>query len=234
MNYTEYVATLRNLLVVSTTGSGNSAFEQILPTMIDYAERRINRDLDLLGYYTEATTPATANSRSIAVPSQIDILDSAWVVTPAGATPDAGSRAPLQRVTMEYLNYVWPSAAVTGVPQWIALLNTEQARLAPTPDAAYNVQWVGLQEPAQMSVGNPETYISTNLTDLFVAASMVFGTGFQRDFGSQSDDPRASQSWETQYQLLLNSASVQELRRKAQSVSWTSDQPSPLAKQSKT
>ncbi|WP_421696935.1 hypothetical protein [Ancylobacter sp.] len=234
MNYTQYVATMRNLLVISDTGPGNDNFVQILPTMIDYAERRINKDLDLLGYYTSATGNASNGVRSITIPDAIDILDSAWVVTPAGTAPDAGTRAPLQRVTVEYMNYVWPQVTQTGTPQWIALLNTTTAYLAPTPNGAYRVEFVGLSEPAQLSAGTPETYISTNLTDLFIAASMVFGTGFQRDFGSQSDNPQASVSWESQYQALLSSAAIQELRRKAQSVSWTSDQPSALAKQSKT
>lgn len=234
MNYTEYVAAMRNLLVVSETGPGNTSFEQILPTMIDYAEKRINKDLDLLGYYTSVSSTATSGSRNIAVPDEIDILDSVWATSPAGTAPASGTRNPLQRVTVEFMNSVWPQASQTGAPQWIALLNTEQAYLAPTPNGAYQLEWIGLQEPAPLSSTNTETYISTNLSDLFIAASMVFGTGWQRDFGSQSDDPRASASWEAQYGALLQSATVQEVRRKAQSVSWTSDQPSPLARQSKT
>jgi len=62
-----------------------------------------------------------------------------------------------------------------------------------------------------------------------MAASMVFGSGFMRDFGSQTDDPQQSGSWETQYQALLRSADVEELRKKYQSQGWTSAKPSQIA-----
>lgn len=234
MDYSTYVATMRNLLVISEAGSGNAAFLQILPSMIDYAEKRIQSDLDLLAYYTSVTSTTTAGNRNITIPTQMDIIDSVYVVVPAGETPDAGTRQPLQRMAVDMLNYVWPQASEDGVPQWIALLNTESAFLAPTPDDAYAVEWVGLALPGALSETNTETYISTSLSELFIAASMVFGTGWQRDFGAQSDNPQAGVSWEAQYQALLQSEMVQEQRRKAQSVSWTSDQPSPLARQSKT
>jgi hypothetical protein len=60
-------------------------------------------------------------------------------------------------------------------------------------------------------------------------ASMIFISGYQRNFGRQSDDPQMAQSYETQYMTLLKGATVEEFRKKYQSSGWTSMSPSPVA-----
>ena len=60
-------------------------------------------------------------------------------------------------------------------------------------------------------------------------ASMIFISGYQRNFGRQSDDPQMAQSYESQYLALLKGATVEEYRRKFQASGWTSNSPSPVA-----
>jgi hypothetical protein len=60
-------------------------------------------------------------------------------------------------------------------------------------------------------------------------ASMIFVSGYQRNFGRQSDDPAMSQSYESQYQALLRGATVEEYRKKFAASGWTSISPSPVA-----
>ena len=61
-----------------------------------------------------------------------------------------------------------------------------------------------------------------------MAASMIFGSAYMRDFGAQSDNPQMAQSWEQQYQQLVKSAVVEQFRAKFQSEGWTSKQPNPI------
>jgi hypothetical protein len=58
-----------------------------------------------------------------------------------------------------------------------------------------------------------------------MAASMVFASGYMRNFGSQADDPRMSQSWESQYQLLKASAQTEQARQRFESWGWSSGNP---------
>ena len=60
-------------------------------------------------------------------------------------------------------------------------------------------------------------------------ASMIFISAYQRDFGRQSDDPQMAMSYEAQYNALLKGATVEEFRKKFESVGWTSMSPSPVA-----
>lgn len=232
MTYTSYVTTMQTMLVVyDNTGQAN--LNAILPNMIDYAELRLYRDLDLLNTVTSASGPLTSGNRNITLPTPTGgvfvVIESANLITPAGETnPDAGTRVPLQRVSKEYLNFMF-GAASAGQPGWFVDFDNATAMVGPKPDAAYTVEFLGTYRPASLSVSNPTTLLTAYFPDLFVSASMIFGAGYQRDFGQQADDPRMAMSWETQYQAQLKSAMVEEFRKKAKSQGWQAFLPTPAS-----
>jgi len=82
---------------------------------------------------------------------------------------------------------------------------------------------------APLSATNTMTYISTNLPDMMIMASMIYISAYQRNFGRQSDDPQMAQSYENQYQALLRSAMVEENRKKYEASAWSSYSPAPAA-----
>ena len=95
--------------------------------------------------------------------------------------------------------------------------------VGPWPNVSYNLEVIGTIRPQPLSASNPNTFLTQYLPDVFLAASMIFATGYQRDFGSQSDNPQQGQSWENQYQLLMQSDSAEELLKKYVPPSWTSN-----------
>lgn len=232
LDYTTYVSQLSNLMVI---GSTDANFITFLPGCIDYAEQRIYRDLDLL--YTQATDATKQVSSGVqeftlstAVGTFITV-DQFNIVTPAATLSSAGTRIPLTPVSPEFINSAFPTAtsSLTGVPEYYAMRSNTLVLLGPVPDGAYYAECIGIQRPASLSSANSSTILTQYIPDVFMAASMVFAAGYMRDFGSQADNPGMSQSWENQYNLLLKSASVEQLRAKHESEGWTSQQPSPLA-----
>lgn len=232
LSYTQYKTAMATLMAVSSESETN--FVAILPSIIAYAEDRIYQELDLIKQVTEGTVDLVNGTRTAAVPSSIRIVHSAAVITPAATLPAAGTRNPLQRTSLEFINWTWPVATTKGVPAFYSMLDDSTVVLAPTPDAAYKLALVGPVRPSRLSSGNPNTFITDNMESLFIAASMVFASGYQKNFGAQADDPKMAQSWELQYQTLKASAEVEEARRKAQSVQWQAFAPAPLAKESRT
>jgi hypothetical protein len=81
---------------------------------------------------------------------------------------------------------------------------------------------VGTTRPTPLSAANPVTFLSANLPDLLLAASMVFMAGYEKSFGAQSDDPQLAQSWETQYGKLFASANTEEARKRFAGSAWSS------------
>lgn len=216
LTYTTYVAALQNIAVEPASGVDTN-FQNILPSVIDYAEGRIYRELDLLTTVTTDTSKSfTAGNRALTLPTspRFVVAQQFNVITPAATLPASGTRNPMQPVSREYLDFVWPSATGTGRPTSYAMLTDQSIIVGPWPDAAYVVEIVGTVRPAPLSPTNTTTYLSLYLPDLLIAASMVYVAGFQRDFGAQSDDPKLAQSWENQYQLLKGSAATEEMRKK--------------------
>jgi hypothetical protein len=229
LTYATYKTALATLSVVPETDAN---WLSILPDAIEYAELRIYRDLDLLSTVSTNTSFSTATNASKVALTQgtFVTLQNVNVITPAGTiNPDLGTRVPLLPVSKEYIQYAWPSATNAAVPQYFAMIDERTFSLGPWPDAAYTLEIIGTVRPATLSVSNTETFISQYLPDIFLMASMIFISGYQRNFGRQSDDPQMAQSYESQYQALLKGATVEEYRRKFAASGWTSTSPSPVA-----
>ena len=231
LNYTTYVQQLSNLMVIPSTDAN---FQIFLPGCIDYAEGRIYRDLDpLYTQTTDASATVSSGNRNFNLPTSVGTFitcDNINIITPAGTQSSAGTRVSLTPVSPEFMDLAYPSGqTVTGVPQYYAMRSNTLALLGPAPDAAYYTEVIGTQRPSQLSSGNSSTFLTQYVPDLYIAASMVFAMGYMRDFGGQSDNPQASQSWENQYQILLKSAAIEQFRAAFESAGWTSNAPAPLA-----
>lgn len=231
MTYDEYVATLANLVPIDSTDVN---FQQVLPQTIEYAQNRIQNDLDLVAHYAAATVDLVAGTRSVTLPTPsgtgngaIYIVESCNVITPAATVPDSGMRNAVQPTSIEALNYQWGDSTDRALPIQFAMLNDTTALFGPFPDAAYKAEFIGVYTPPSLSATTTETWLSINMPELLIAASMVFLTGWMRDFGQQSDDPQAGQSWEAVYQSLMAADAIQESRKRFGIPGWVSQQPEP-------
>lgn len=216
LDYTTYVNQMTNLLVV---GSTDPNFTTMLPGMIDYAEQRIYRELDLLhNQYADSTTTASSGNRNFILPTTVGTfiaVDNVNVITPVTATSSNGTRNQLMPTSIDFMDIAYPSGqTVTGVPRFWAMFDNTELIFGPAPDAAYTIEIYGIQRPTSLSSANPSTILTEYVPDLFIAASMVFGSGYQRDFSAQGDNPQTGVAWEKQYMTLFQSAAVEQVRAK--------------------
>ena len=226
LNYTTYVNSLCNIMVVTST---TAQFQTVLPNIIDYAEQRMYRELDLLQTVVRnSTTSLTTGSRNFTLPSNgsngnFITVQGINVITPYTTTnPDLGQRNQLAPTSRDFLDTVWNSASGAALPQYFAMIDQFDIVVGPWPDQSYTVEVIGTIRPQPLSQTNPNTFLTQYLPDAFLAASMIFASGYQRDFGGQADNPQQAQSWENQYTLLMQSANAEELRKKFSGPEWTS------------
>lgn len=226
-NYTSYVADLENLIAMDAT---DADFQEIIPAIINYAEMRIYRELDLISTITRDTSTvlSTANPNA-AFANTFVVVQGVNILTPALQPVATAARVPLTPVSKDVFYALWGDPTITGVPSVYAMVDQWNALLGPSPDNVYTVEVYGTIRPTPLSATNPTTFLTTWLYDLFLVASMVFVAGYQRNFGAQASDPQMSSSWESQFQALKSSAMVEELRKKSWSDAWTSNSPTPLA-----
>ena len=233
LTYSTYKTQIATLAVVD---ENDSAFLTILPQMITYAENRMYRDLDFL-FTSQSVTgyPLVQGSRSLTVPEGTFVVtEQINIITPAGTiNPNLGVRNPCLPVAKEFLDAVYGSSTATGLPKYFTAFNDNIYLVGPFPDQQYYVEIVGTYRPNSLSANNTTTFVSTYLPDVFIMASMVYVSGYQRNFGRQSDDPQMAQSYETQYQTLLKGATVEEARKKFESSGWSSQSPAVVASPSR-
>lgn len=242
MNYTGFVQSISNLLVVPTTDPG---FVIALPDIINDAELRLYRELDFLSTIVRDSSAAlTTSNRNFTLPEgtattgptgPFVVVDGINIVTPAGtANPDSGTRNQLTPVSKEFLDAAWPSVTGATVPQYFAMITQTSIITGPWPDAAYQVEVIGTQRPVSLSATNPTTFLSLYLPDVLLAAAMVFGCGYQKNWSSMADDPKSAVSWESHLQALLRGAQVEEARKKFTADGWSSKEPSPIVTPART
>lgn len=250
MIWSEWVVSIADLLAMSSTITAPATalpstvndFNNILPRCIEFTEDMMLRDpdLDFLQIRTTDATTATASGvRTLTVAAAVNVPFTLNLISPVGtASPEAGTRNAVQRVSIDFINALYPAATGTlGLPRYFAITDNAlaasssnlQARLAPTPDGAYQAEWYGVSKPAPLSATNTSNFLSLNVPDLYISASMVFMSGYQRNFGAQADDPKMAVSWSALYQEQKRGAAIEQARLKAQSAGWTAYAPTPSA-----
>lgn len=218
--YNTLVADLANALPIQATDVN---FVAILPQCISYAESRIQQDLDFLSSFVAfPLVTLTPYNRSLSIPDDVDVLQEINIITPIGASTVNGTRNQVVPVSKEFLNATYVSNAYTAIPKYFAMLGSDSVMFGPWPDSAYQAELIGSMKFIPLSPTNQTNYIYTNLAPHYFALCMIFLSGWQKDFGQQSDDPKLAQSWEAIYQGLLSGATTTEARRKFQASAWTS------------
>lgn len=233
--YDSYTQALCTLMVTSTADTN---FVIIEPSIIDYAEQRIYRELDLQQTQVTVASQVSSGNRNLTLPSSAGtfiVTDYINFYTPIGTTSSNGTRNTAVPASRETIDMLWPSGQTgSAIPQMFAMVDPTVAIFGPSPDQAYAVDIIGTIRPTPLSSGNQSTILTSYLPDLFMAASMVFASGYMRNFGSQADNAQMAQSWEGQYQLLKASADIEAARQKFAGWGWTADDPSPVANTQRT
>lgn len=217
MDYSSFVTQLAGLMVYRTTDPN---FVAMLPDAIKSAELRIYRDLNLLDTTArDSSLITTAGSRFLdfgALSNPFVVVEDVNLITPSGVgSIETGLRNPLTRISRSYLDIQYPSSAGAALPEYYALDTNQRMVFGPWPDDAYKVEIVGTTRPTPLSTSNTETLLTEFFPDLFICAAMIYASGWMRNFGTQADDPKLAVSWSQQYQELIGSASIEEMRKRA-------------------
>jgi hypothetical protein len=224
--------------------TASPAFQTELPNIIDAAEQRCYRELDMKdASIVDSSAILTPNSRNFTLPTtngRFVTVEQVNILVPVGTTAANGSRVPLLPVSLDSLDRMWPSevaATTPSVPSVFAnsaptagnLTTSQTIRVGAPPDAAYAVEVMGSVRPTPLSNANQTTLLSLYLPDLFFAAAMVAASAYQKNFGAQADDPKMAASWQQQYDICKNSAVAEEFRKKYAGSAWSAESTSPEA-----
>lgn len=190
----------------------NATWIATLPNIITLAEQRIYRDLDLLSTIVTDTGNTIANQRQFTLPQNVGVFKILQDVNLVNGT----DRTPLSKTSRAAMDMLYPNSVSGLSPVKWAPLTDQIILLGPSPSGVITLECIGNVTPAPISSTNTETFLSTELPDLFFAGAMCAVTGFQQNWGAQADNPQMAVSWEAEYEKWLKTADSDETRRKFQ------------------
>lgn len=177
-------ATLKAHLALWIEGNGTDAdpdFTGALDEIIQRAETRLERDLDIGRLNSAATTTTAASTATIALPTDL-IAEEVVLAVVAGKRRALHKRS---RAFVESMN----QDQTTGVPQYYADYSETQWFAAPIPDAIYSVIVHGAFRPGSIVDGADDgtTWLSTRVPDVLALACDIEAASFLKNYTRKAD-----------------------------------------------
>jgi hypothetical protein len=143
---------------------------------IEHTENRILREADLDAFKSHQYAAVTA--------------DNAFLSLPGGTSPDPTSLATIRTVhiypasgtatrdfleqrDISFMNEYWPVRTSTSTPKYWAWWDENSIYLAPTPDAAYNIEIGITRLPTRLSSSNTTTWLGNNAPSALLYGSLA-------------------------------------------------------------
>lgn len=243
LSYNAYIQNIGVMAVATTSlNTGvwqfdDATLQTILPQILNYAELRIARDLDMLSSQTSNLYTLTAGANVFSLPvNDFLTVQTLEIVTLSNSA--VVNSYPLVPTSKEFIQNCFGGLASANKPRYFALygdnFGDEQDSFTnilfgPAPNFAYSLRITGtalapslFQSGTAGPADTSYTYISAYYPDLLMMASMIYISAFQRNFSAMSDDAAMGQTYEKQYQALRLGAVPLENRRKQQGSGWSS------------
>ena len=137
----------------------------ITDDFIEHAENRIFRDVDLDVFKSHQYSAVTANSPFLSLPGGTSPSPtSLGTIRTVQIYPASGTatRTMLEQRDVSFMNEYHPTRATTGTPKYWAWWDQNTIYLAPTPDAAYNIELGITRLPTRLSSTNTTSWLGDN------------------------------------------------------------------------
>jgi hypothetical protein len=238
--FIQQIAAMGVYTVTSVAGvnqiTSDPSIQSIVPMILNYAELRCQRDLNLLSSETSNTYTLTAGQNVFSLPPS-DFLKVRTLEICQTNNGQVVNATPLLFTSKEFIQNCYSGLASANAPQYCAMYgdnfgdeqdSATNILLGPVPNYSWTLRVTGaarqpsLYSNASAGIADTEyTYLSQWYPDLLVIASMIYISGYQRNWSATADDTPGAQSWEKQYQALRLGAISEEDERRQNGSAWT-------------
>ena len=164
MTYDELVTNIRNYMETDSNVLSNS----VINTFILMTENKILREIDLEIFRQNSIGSLTQGNRFLTMPS--DILTHRYMLI---KNTNDNTEVFLDFRDVSFLKEYWEDDQILGKPKYYAVWNETSFLLAPTPNAAYNVELGYIRKPPGLSASNQNTWLSVNAPEVLLYGCLV-------------------------------------------------------------
>lgn len=204
MSFQSLTQDLQNYLERGTQPADPIVFGQ-LPKLINNAERRITRELKILGFEQSLTNSFTAGSPLLSKPDRWRETISFNYGLPNLVTGQYTGRNPIFPRSYEFIRGVWNDDSQVGQPRYWAEYDFNTWVVAPTPAASYPFEVKFWQMPALLDAVNTQNWLTMYAPDLLLYSALMECAPFMKD------DPRIA-TWETLMNRAIASVANQDIQ----------------------
>jgi hypothetical protein len=151
-------------------------FAQI-PSLINFAERRISRDLKIQGFQVAVVTNLQAGVAVIAKPDRWRDTISMNIGTGTGYN----TRVQIFGRAYEYVRSYWPNDTQVAQPVFYADYNYTNWIVAPTPDVAYPIEILYYELPVLLDENTQTNWLTQYAPNLLLYATLLEATPFLKN-----------------------------------------------------
>ena len=148
-----------------------------IPSLINFAERSISRDLKIQGFQTVVVTNLQAGVAVLPKPDR-------WRETISmniGTGTNNNKRVQLFSRVYEYLRSYWPNDTQVADPVFYADYNYTNWISAPTPDAAYPIEILYYELPALLDDNTQTNWLTQYAPNILLYATLLEATPFLKN-----------------------------------------------------
>ena len=181
-------------------------FQDSLDRVIENAQLRISREIDLSAFRKYATASlsdsGTSNDRFLAKPTDM-VIDRFMFLTVSGEF------VPLLGKTPEFMQSYWPNPNLTGVPRFYTDWDDDTFLLAPTPDSAYLATLGYTRRLPFLSASQETNWLTDNAGDCLLYACLIESYKFMKSTEIEAD----IKSWQEEYNRTKAALQIEEQSR---------------------
>jgi hypothetical protein len=195
MSYDSLLTDVRRYLERGFTAESDPIVYEQLPRLVTLAERRIARELKILGFIRAVTVPLVPGVAVFQKPDR-------WRDTVSMTV----NNVPIFARSYEYIRSYWPDEAARAAPQFYADYDYNHWLLAPTPIAASTLEVLYYEQPALLGDDQQQNWLTEYAPDLLTYATLLEATPFLKK------DERM-QVWQTIYDRAAQALNGEDLKR---------------------
>lgn len=195
MTYASLLQDVRRYLERGFTAESDAIVYEQLPRLVTLGERRIARELKIMGFIRPVQTQLQVGVAAYRKPDR-------WRDT-ISMTVDG---VPIFARSYEYCRNYWPDETQTGTPEFYADYDYQHWLITPTPNAVQTLEILYYQQPALLGEDTQTNWLTEYAPDLLLYATLLEATPFLKK------DERI-QTWQAMYDRAAAAISGEDLKR---------------------
>lgn len=177
-------------------------FTSSIPLFIMMGERRVARDLKILGFKVFVTDNLVVGQQQLQKPTR-------WLNTSTfniGTGTNFNTRVQIQQRAYEYCRMYWPDPTQVAQPKYFSDYNFDYWLIAPTPDQVYPYEIAYYETPQLIDSNVSTNWLTANAPDILIYACLLETASYLKD------DERIA-AWSTYYDKARAALTEEDMRR---------------------